>query len=381
MRAALPFGAVLGIALVARIPLYSYESYDFHVYLNRWLIILRRDGISALATDFSNYSPPYLYALWLGSLTPLSNLVVVKLISTVFDVVLASAAAWLVATTGAARKKVLVAFALMLLGPTVVLNSALWGQCDAGYTLFTLAAIPLLIRGDHVLCMVAIGLGVAFKLQTVFFLPVLGLLTLRGAFPWRHWALLPIPYLVSIVVPFLYGRPLLDLLFIFADQAREYPFPTLNAPTLFAWLDFDRTAQRAGVIAGGLILAAASLAFLRWEPVPSRERLIAFSAFFLVLVPFCLPSMHERYFFAGDVLTIVYAVLAPRRWFVAVLVSAGSAFSYAAHLRADDLVPLEFSACLMAAAIAVLAWDVYPTLRHSLAAWAPWPATGSGSND
>jgi Gpi18-like mannosyltransferase len=41
-----------------------------------------------------------------------------------------------------------------------------------------------------------------------------------------------------------------------------------------------------------------------------------------VLVPFVLPSMHERYFYLADVLTLILAFYLPRQlWFVPIIVA------------------------------------------------------------
>jgi hypothetical protein len=56
--------------------------------------------------------------------------------------------------------------------------------------------------------------------------------------------------------------------------------------------------------------------------------LLAVAAFFAVLVPYTLPGMHERYFYLGDVLTVVLACYRHRLWYVAVMVQVASLGAY-----------------------------------------------------
>jgi Gpi18-like mannosyltransferase len=49
----------------------------------------------------------------------------------------------------------------------------------------------------------------------------------------------------------------------------------------------------------------------------------------VLLLPFILPGMHERYFYLADVLTVVAASFFPRElWMAPVLTQLGSFFSY-----------------------------------------------------
>lgn len=349
--------------MVVRVALFGRRSGDYTGFLSPWFDVLERDGLAALGTDFSNYAPTYLYGLWLATFLPVSKLVAVKLLSVFFDVVMATAGAWLVREFGGSWFRALVGFAFVLFAPTVVVNGAGWGQCDAGYTMFLVAGLALLRRGNFGLAALSVGAAVAFKAQGVFLLPLILVLCLHGIVQWRLLLLLPVPYAVSCIVPLLYGRPPMELALVYVDQATTHNLLTLNAPTLYAWLHIGLWFSRPAVILGGLIIFGVCLASWRWTPFKTRDVYLPLAAFFLVLSPFVLPRMHERYFFAADVVTILYGVMVPNRLFVAALVSAASLFSYAPYLRGFEVVPLEVSALLMAIALVTLASDVFPGLR------------------
>ena len=92
------------------------------------------------------YNIPYLYFLCLFSYLPIRDLYLIKLLSILFDVLLAWAAMKLV---GRATQNPLMragCFLAVLFWPTVFLNGALWAQCDSIYVAFALLGIWLALE-------------------------------------------------------------------------------------------------------------------------------------------------------------------------------------------------------------------------------------------
>jgi len=76
------------------------------------------------------------------------------------------------------------------------------------------------------------------------------------------------------------------------------------------------------------------------------SRVVLLGTVLVILVPYFLPAMHERYFFLADVLSVVAAFYVPRRlWPVPLLVQFASAFSYVPFLagrRGVEAIPVDF---------------------------------------
>jgi len=68
----------------------------------------------------------------------------------------------------------------------VIINGAAWGQCDAIYTAFCLGSLYFILADRPAWACILFGLALSFKLQAVFFAPVLLLLFLRGKRAARH---------------------------------------------------------------------------------------------------------------------------------------------------------------------------------------------------
>ncbi len=192
-RAVAVAALVVAVALAVRIPLFGFQTGDFTGYVKVWYFyIAQHGGFAALGGHFSDYNEPYLYLVAALSYLPVSPLVGVKVISVCFD--LASAYFGYRITRLRYPKgvaPVCAAVALLLL-PTVVVNSSLWGQADALYAAPCLAAVNYLLRRRGWLACGAVGLALSFKLQAVFIVPVLLLAVLKRYIPWRALAMVPV---------------------------------------------------------------------------------------------------------------------------------------------------------------------------------------------
>ena len=112
-----------------------------------WYNFLKTHGIQAIGTNFSDYAPPYLYLLWLATFTSnyLPSIVAIKLIPIIADVINAIFVYRIVRLKYPTGPKPLLASALFWVLPTVMMNSSLWGQTDALYTLFLLVCLYYLL--------------------------------------------------------------------------------------------------------------------------------------------------------------------------------------------------------------------------------------------
>ncbi|MCU7727846.1 hypothetical protein ODJ79_29365 [Actinoplanes sp. KI2] len=330
--------SLIAVAALLRFSGRHWVAGDFSVFIQPWSRYIAAHGyFAALSDNFADYNVPYLYLLtlltWLHTHTSISLLYLVKGLSMVFDVVLAYYAARIVGLRWADRRIAALGGLVVLLLPTVVINSSYWAQCDSIYTAFTVAGLYYLLRDRLWLSMLFFGLAIAFKLQAIFVFPLLLVLLLAGRIKLRHLTVIPAVYLTLAIPAWLAGRPLRDLVLIYADQSAEYQALSKHAPTLFAFIK-----PAAGVLpyfrsAGVLFTAAAVLVLayvvvLRRIPL-DRLRIVLLATTYSILVPFLLPGMHERYFMQAEVLTVIAALYLPRKlWPVPLLVQVASLMCY-----------------------------------------------------
>ena len=87
------------------------------------------------------YNIPYNYFLALFSYLPIRDLYLIKWLSILFDVILAWGVLRLVGLYRESAAAKLTGFFLTFFLPTVILNGALWGQCDSIYAAFAVWAL------------------------------------------------------------------------------------------------------------------------------------------------------------------------------------------------------------------------------------------------
>jgi Gpi18-like mannosyltransferase len=325
--------AVLVVAALAvRSVFFGYESGDYRSYFGPWYeFIASHGGFSALKYDFSNYNVPYLYLVAALTYLPIPQLVALKLIPVVFDLVLGFFAYRIVALRYPAGWRPTIAAALVLFLPTVVLNSSWWAQVDAMYSAMSLGGLYFLLRRRPWAACLFFGLAISFKLQAVFLFPVLLLAVLRKYLPWRALALIPAVYVALDLPALLLGASPRDLLLVYANEAGTYDQLTLNAPNVYQYLPVESSEplRIAGVVLTGVLVLGLILPIVVKRLALTPVRMVLAATVSALLVPYFLPAMHERYFYLADALTVLSACYLPRRlWYLPIFDQFASLFSY-----------------------------------------------------
>ena len=332
---------LIALTLFIRFPYFDRENTDYQWFLKVWVDFYRtHGGFLGLSESIGNYNIPYLYFLALFSLSSIRDLYLIKLLSIFFDIILAYAGLLLVRRCGGSRLRAAVCFFIILFLPTVLLNSACWGQCDSIYVSFALLGIALAIpsqkeQGHPLLSMICIAVSFGFKLQAVFLMPIWLLLWVWQKYKWYWFAVFPLAYLVLILPAVLLGRPLTDAVMLYVDQADTVGTAlNYNAPSLTALLQNSSSPESVSHILIVYAFAATFLILLIGILLRNRmntKLFLCFASLIVLVIHFLLPHMHDRYFYAGDVLTAVLAVCIPWLSVSAILTEFGSYICYLAY--------------------------------------------------
>ena len=351
----------LALATAMRIVMLDFKSLDYFASLKPWYNSIKDGGFAVFATGFSTYNPPYLYILYLIArfLPDLPTETAVKIPALFSDFVCACFVFLIVRSQLPHRAALPYLAALtMLFAPTVVLNSAFWGQADSIYTAGILACVYFLGIRRPILAVFGFSCGLAIKLQAVFLLPLLLAMTIRGRIPRKALILIPLVLFLAILPSLLAGRPAGELLGVYAYQASQFETLTMNAPTVFALVPDTKRVFNLLYTPGVLLGAAVALL---WFTLLVRSRrhlegmLLAEAAVVsMLLIPLFLPKMHERYFFPADILAICLAFLEPALYFVPIVVVGISFFAYQPFLFDRTYVPLPILALVLIAVTAFL---------------------------
>ena len=395
-------GAFLAVMMLARVAMLDFETADYDSFLSGWVEMFRRGGFATLAQNVGDYNLLYQYYMLLVARTPLHDLYLIKWLTVAVDYVLA-----LVMMRAARRfggeRAALPVLMLTLALPTVLLDGACWGQCDSVYV--SLIVLSLLLMETDRPCGAAAALAVAFafKLQTIFFFPVVLLGLMHRKYRPRHALVFAAAYLVTLIPALLAGRSLGSALSVYASQSmgQYYDRLTYNAPNLylffpmlefassqeFIWMryipgvdakgvnpylteDLLPAMQSAALYACIVLTLIAVVYWLLHAQEVTPDMTLELALFFAIFLPFVMPKIHERYFFLADMLSVLYAAKRADRRFVPLLVVGASLMSYVPYLMRQRPIDERLLALAMLAALVTVSRDLLTQMRAHRAALA-----------
>lgn len=124
--------AVVLIGLLMRGTGRHFVSDGARLYLINWYDKIAKNGISE---QVDNYNIPYQIIIYLMTKLPISTLTAYKAVSCIFDFGIALLVCLYVWTVSKRKniKNAILAFTFVFCSPIVIMNSAVWAQCDAIY--------------------------------------------------------------------------------------------------------------------------------------------------------------------------------------------------------------------------------------------------------
>lgn len=325
--------SVLGVLL--RYALRNDISGDYRAFLAPWYDTIQKLGIGALGVQVGDYNLPYQSWILLMTLFPVKALYAYKLVSCLFDYLLAAVVGRVVRGLTGSERAALAGYCAVILFPQVWIDSAHWAQCDSIYAFWVLLAVYLYLQEKYSGALFVLGIALSFKMQAIFILPfalIAWLLWGRHCF-WKFLWLVPGFYLFCI--PSLVGgRNLLDPLAIYLNQTTEYSAIRFNFPSFWGMLfpagghsEYNLLAILVTllVLISGVCRMACDIQIMRKntegvqkslcqekKAVEHKEedrigkewclRLCIWSVWTCVLF---LPNMHERYAYVLDILMLI----------------------------------------------------------------------------
>jgi Gpi18-like mannosyltransferase len=368
--------ALIFVGIGLRFSGLSFTSIDIQDFLLDWYDKLALDGFAAFREPFSNYTPPYLYLLFLMTKTAnfIPKIAAIKLLSICFDFLNAFLVYKILKIRYPQGTTALTGAALFLVLPTVLLNSSYWGQSDAVYTFFLLACVFFFMKDQFLIAMIFLGVAFSFKAQTAFLGPLVLLLIIKKKIPWFYLGTVPLVYGLMMIPAAMTGRSMIELLTIYVNQTGFYQTLSEHAPNLYL---FTPNSLYAPVLVIGLITTV--LIALTWTAVYARkikeftpQTILLCSLVSAAFMPFFLPKMHDRYFYLAEVFSFLAAFYFPSMRLPALGYQIVSGLVYSVVLRAS-VTPVEPA---LAGSILILAAFLNTALMGYVF-WKQWKLTNS----
>ena len=330
---------------------------------------------------FADYTPGYLYVLWLLGLV--GRFVggagdLIKLPAIIADGVLAYLVWSMVRELGGSRRAGLIGAAFVLFNPVTWFDSSIWGQVDSFGTVFLLLAVRQLWRGRMISATVLATVAAIIKPQFGILVPIAAIVILhrylvkrpeRGPRPGILWGPLaslgvrrperegPVD-LVGVLVAgigtaFVLSLPFglwpWDLVRKIVTTAAQYSYLTVNAYNPWALISVDGNGMAANgtwvldmardpgqaflsfgpvpaVLVGTALLLGfiAALCWVAWRRDDARTLLVVITV--MAIAFFVVPTrVHERYLYPVFALGAILAGTS-MRWRIAYLALAAASF-------------------------------------------------------
>ena len=337
------FLAITGISLYIRYTGMRFLSEDMECYFVPWYeIIKERGGLLGLSIRVGDYNVLYETIIALMTYIDIKAMYLFKLLFIGFDYILAVLAAIFVCELR--EEKIFsttfqVAYAIVILLPTVIFNSAFWGQCDVIYTSFLILFLILFYKEQWVRAFVVYGIALAFKFQTIFFLPFI----IVYYFCKKKFSILllflsiAVFYVLNSAGLFL-GRHPLEPFYVYLGQANVSYSMHLNFPSFWMLVGGEYEWLKNMAIFIVICLCGIGLYYVLdgKKQTDTAERYLNTCCWFLWTCLLFMPAMHERYTYPLDIIFIVLCFLDKKYYKYMAISVLLSVIGYASYLFKTD---------------------------------------------
>ncbi len=359
------------VSLLIRINFLKFKSDDYIAFLSEWFNILKTNGrIFALKNSIGDYNIPYLVIMALITYLPIKQLVALKIVSIIFDYLMAFAGMLIIYELLKNNRNkdlyALITFLIITLLPTVFLNSSAWCQCDSIYTTFVLFSILYLLKEKYTKAFIFFGIAFAFKLQTIFALPIFLLVYLsKKNYSLIEFFIIPIVNFIMSLPAIIVGKPIKECFSIYFNQTTQYSnYLAMNFPSIYAIFFKVKAANlienpslelsKAGTFITLIILAGTAAYFLIRNIKINQKLIIEIFLWSVMIVTFLLPHMHDRYLFIADVISVIYFIIYPKRFYIPIAVNFISLYTYIVYLYKVIVIPMSYVAILFGVIIIIM---------------------------
>ena len=343
------------ISLAVRYSAALHPTRDVVAYVFKWMSDIESVGFSSFYTVKSDYSPLFLFIVGLYTFLPKGELVTisgmtfhsnwmyyVKSAYFITEIIIAVGIYLLIKQITNDKKSAWLGYVIFLCLPVQFFNSAIWGNSDTMYFACFVYALLFLTKQKSGWCYFFIGVGLGLKLQSVFFLPLMVYLIVSQKLKLHKIYALPLGLLATFIPAYLFGASLLEPFKFWTSQLGGYSKLTLGCANIWHLINIKEDAlstfQTSATLFGLLLIGLFTAIIFARRIKLSPENLLLVSIFLISIVPMFLPHMHERYFYALDVLIVVYCIVFKKHYFLIVLMQLSSGIAYHNYLAGRHFI-------------------------------------------
>lgn len=330
--------AVSVCGILIRFMFRNFESGDSKAFLLPWWEEINNNGgIRALKYQTGNYNMLYQFLIAVMTYLPIKPLYQYKILSGIFDYLLALGVGFMsYKLTNKDMTKGALAYAVTLMSPLVIFNSAAWAQCDSIYVFFIVLSLILLMDEHYGISFFVLGVAFSFKLQAVFILPFFIFYYFKERkFSIIQFLLIPLAMCVTAIPSLVMGRGIADVFMNYVEQIGTYTSLAINYPSV--WCVVNEAVSPETLKAPAVIITVVLIGIFMYIWIKSAENMdkkkMLYCAFILAYTcVLFLPKMHERYGYLYEILAILIAFVDRKTIIPCVILNMVSLITYSSYL-------------------------------------------------
>jgi Gpi18-like mannosyltransferase len=365
-------------SIIIRYTLFPFESSEIINSLNEIVLKVKTTG----EIDLNNLrqmdvNVAYVYLITFFSFLSPKTLIVVKIINTIFDLLLALGVWAIVKNYTQKKVQAIVAYTFALFSPSLLFISGFWGQSETIVITLLVWMVYSILKGRVLLVTLFFTLAFSIKWIAIFLFPLLVIWTLnQKKEKWIALLNIPLIYILFLVPMFLQGNNISNLLNLYIDQANQITTVPNYLPSLGNIISSNSTQNNVYFVGGEsitireilynfsnyiFVLVFSIITWLGWVCKPDWNWLqtIRFSLFSSLIFPFFMSKGQSRYYAIALVFGLIYAFISPKKYWYVILIEI-IAFSLISASALNIMPYLDKSMVTIAliALITIIGWEL-----------------------
>ena len=209
-----------------------------------------------------------------------------------------------------------------------------------------------------------LGIAFSFKLQAVFILPVfLFYYVCTRKTSILHFLIIPAVDFVMCLPAIILGRNPLDIITIYAEQTDYGKLIQMNCPNIYAFIcdgndmyNYFLFKTLSIFLTVAILGAGLCMLIYKRTDLSDTQNFLLVSIWTVFTCIMFLSSMHERYAYLLDILTIIYAVVNVKRVWLPIACNLVSLRGYCYYLFVYDVLDIKITAIVYIAVYAYVSF-------------------------
>jgi Gpi18-like mannosyltransferase len=375
---------LLSVAIRLKLAPVTQYSSDYHIFLLPWAEHYRSNGIiEGLRQGVGNYYIPYNIYLAVTAQLPGEPWLYIALLSCICDYVMAYFVYRMALVLADAEKaevgewlyqKAVLAGVVTLYLPIVILDSALWKQCDSIYSTFIVISLYYVLREKYGRSLFWLGCGFVFKMQALFVLPLFVALYIfrKQGLCWWHFFWLPVWYVLGGLPAMLAGRGKREVLLIYFGQYNSGEAISENHPNLYRLVieDYNKAMEVYGILKHPAIFGTVAVfaifvcVSMKYKEAINKTNTIYIALWCVWTCVMFLPGMHDRFSYPVVVLLTMFVLVCDiRKLWLALVLNAVMTIIFSGYTLGGNSLAWATRSFFYAIPYFYVTYDLYRSLQ------------------